>query len=66
MINEFIFYPVHKKRKNLDKNQNPMLTQLKDIAYHQACVQALAQFRFDLKLTTRWILCFIYKKVKLK
>ncbi len=53
MINEFIFYPVHKKRKNLDKNQNPMLTQLKDIAYHQACVQALAQFRFNLKLTTR-------------
>ena len=52
------FDPGHKKRKNLDKIQNPMLTQLNDIAYHQACVQALAQFRFNLKLTTRWILCF--------
>ena len=53
MIDEFIFYPVYKKQKNLDKNQNPMLTQLKDIAYNQACVQALTQFRFNLKLTTR-------------
>ena len=67
MGDPFIFWPWPQEAKKFRwKHENPTLAKLLDDASNQGCDQNLAQFRFNLKLATHWILCFYLQESRIK